>query len=204
MQDTLELWRARLVALFEAEGRGPAWVNDGQLQQRNRSQLYSQNYPVAPSYPNAPLFTNDCAALPSFFQTWLLIDAALLFCNIPVVPVGSTRPELWSGDATIAWPCPAANTLCASAADAMEGAPLALSTCTGSVLQQFQYNNGTGFITQPSGLCFTQTVNNAIVMAACQPGNINQVWTVVNASSIAPTTSPEGVCLTAMQNWGLV
>ena len=46
---TLALWRGRLVAQFEDEGRGPAWVKDGVLQARPlcraRGCIYSPNYP---------------------------------------------------------------------------------------------------------------------------------------------------------------
>ena len=40
----LALWRGRMVK--ELESRGPAWVKDGKLQLRVKSQLHSPNYPV--------------------------------------------------------------------------------------------------------------------------------------------------------------
>jgi arylsulfatase A-like enzyme len=43
--DVLALWRARLVAHFEREGRGAAWVEGGVLQRRTFSTLYSPHYP---------------------------------------------------------------------------------------------------------------------------------------------------------------
>ncbi len=55
------LWRNRLVQLFEDEQRGPLWVRNGQLQQRVNSQLYSPHYPIAPVYPGAAVFLQDCA-----------------------------------------------------------------------------------------------------------------------------------------------
>lgn len=44
-QTTLQLWRQRLVTQFEAEQRGPTWVNNGVLQARPQSQTYSPYYP---------------------------------------------------------------------------------------------------------------------------------------------------------------
>jgi arylsulfatase len=42
----LASWRARLVAQFQAEGRGPTWVrSNGTLVPRPEGQLYSYNYP---------------------------------------------------------------------------------------------------------------------------------------------------------------
>lgn len=42
----LELWRARMAAQFEAEGRGPLWVSrSGVLRRRVLDQVYSPNYP---------------------------------------------------------------------------------------------------------------------------------------------------------------
>eukprot|EP00180_Rhodochaete_pulchella_P001724 Plantae.Rhodophyta-Rhodochaete_pulchella.ctg25825.p1 GENE.Plantae.Rhodophyta-Rhodochaete_pulchella.ctg25825~~Plantae.Rhodophyta-Rhodochaete_pulchella.ctg25825.p1 ORF type:complete len:100 (+),score=18.74 Plantae.Rhodophyta-Rhodochaete_pulchella.ctg25825:30-329(+) len=46
--DSLKLWRSRMVAQFEAEGRGPTWVKDGELQQRTKGQLFSPNWPGLP------------------------------------------------------------------------------------------------------------------------------------------------------------
>ena len=40
-------WRARLVAQFEAEARGPVWVVNGTLQLRPNSPVYGPNYPKA-------------------------------------------------------------------------------------------------------------------------------------------------------------
>jgi hypothetical protein len=54
-QSLLLLWRARLVAQFEAEGRNSTWIVNGKLQQRQSSQLYSPHYPVAPVYVGAPV-----------------------------------------------------------------------------------------------------------------------------------------------------
>ena len=42
---TLARWRARLVAQFEAEGRGKGWVKDGKLVKRTAGTTYSPNYP---------------------------------------------------------------------------------------------------------------------------------------------------------------
>ena len=47
-------WRQRLVAQFEREGRGDAWVKDGKLLQRAQGQTYSPNYPKAPPPAPAP------------------------------------------------------------------------------------------------------------------------------------------------------
>ena len=41
----LAAWRAAMVAQFEAEGRGEAWVKGGQLQRRENGQLCSPNFP---------------------------------------------------------------------------------------------------------------------------------------------------------------
>lgn len=41
----LELWRGRMVAQFEREGRGPKWVQNGTLIARPTGQTYSPNYP---------------------------------------------------------------------------------------------------------------------------------------------------------------
>ena len=41
----LALWRGRMVAQFEQEGRGPTWVLDGKLQRRTKPQTYSPHYP---------------------------------------------------------------------------------------------------------------------------------------------------------------
>ena len=49
-QDTLRLWRQRLVDQFESEGRGPVWVQNGKLMQRVKGQLYSPNYPKKELY----------------------------------------------------------------------------------------------------------------------------------------------------------
>jgi arylsulfatase A-like enzyme len=41
----IQMWRSRLVSLYEAEGRGPLWVRNGTLIPRPAGQLYSYNYP---------------------------------------------------------------------------------------------------------------------------------------------------------------
>ena len=41
----LAAWRRRLIAQFEEEGRGAAWVQGGRLQVRPKGQTYSPNYP---------------------------------------------------------------------------------------------------------------------------------------------------------------
>jgi len=38
-------WRQRMVEMFEAQGRGDAWVKDGVLQQRTQGQTYGPNFP---------------------------------------------------------------------------------------------------------------------------------------------------------------
>lgn len=48
----LSKWRQRLVAQYEQEQRGPAWVQDGHLIQRVKGQLYSPNYPKQPPAHN--------------------------------------------------------------------------------------------------------------------------------------------------------
>jgi hypothetical protein len=67
-QSTLLLWRERLVAQFEAEGRGATWVLNGKLQQRQSSQLYSPHYPVAPVYIGAPVNFQAFQACTLFFS----------------------------------------------------------------------------------------------------------------------------------------
>lgn len=42
---TLTLWRGRMVAQFEAEGRGELWVRNGTLQRRVNTPTYGPNYP---------------------------------------------------------------------------------------------------------------------------------------------------------------
>ena len=42
----LVMWRKRMAAQFEAEQRGPTWVQGGVLQRRVQGQLYSPNYPT--------------------------------------------------------------------------------------------------------------------------------------------------------------
>ena len=44
-RDVLVAWRMRMVAQFEAEGRGPDWVHDGRLMVRPKGQTYSPNFP---------------------------------------------------------------------------------------------------------------------------------------------------------------
>ena len=44
-QTTLQQWRKRMVAQFEEEGRGPDWVQNGQLLRRTKGQVYSPHYP---------------------------------------------------------------------------------------------------------------------------------------------------------------
>lgn len=43
--EQVKQWRQRLIAQFDAEGRGPEWVQHGILQRRCSSCLYSPNYP---------------------------------------------------------------------------------------------------------------------------------------------------------------
>ena len=38
-------WRTRMADMFEKQGRGPAWVKNGTLQQRTQGQTYGKNYP---------------------------------------------------------------------------------------------------------------------------------------------------------------
>ena len=45
MASTLSLWRGRLVAQFEREGRGKAFVDGGKLVKRGKQSNYSPNYP---------------------------------------------------------------------------------------------------------------------------------------------------------------
>ena len=49
---TLKLWRGYMVKQFEQEGRGPAFVQDGVLQQRTKGQTYSPNYPGGTPSPH--------------------------------------------------------------------------------------------------------------------------------------------------------
>ena len=42
---TLGEWRARMVAQFEDEGRGPKWVRDGELMVRPQGETYGPNFP---------------------------------------------------------------------------------------------------------------------------------------------------------------
>ena len=120
---------------------------NGTLQRRSNSQLYNQNYPTAPSYVGASIFTQDCAvsgismicvvssktsfgsiihvahssqALPSFFQSWLL-NGTMSLCNDPVVPSGE--------DEGVAQ-CSPAQLLCASADTVDQGAAVTLQTCS--------------------------------------------------------------------------
>lgn len=44
-QEELVKWRTRMVEQFEREGRGPEWVEYGELMRRVDGQLYSPNYP---------------------------------------------------------------------------------------------------------------------------------------------------------------
>ena len=44
-EDTLIMWRKRLIKQFETEGRGPEWVKDGELLIRKKGMLYSPHYP---------------------------------------------------------------------------------------------------------------------------------------------------------------
>lgn len=47
----LQLWRSRMVEQFRTEGRGQRWVTvGGQLQRREKGQLYSPNYPNTTSF----------------------------------------------------------------------------------------------------------------------------------------------------------
>ena len=41
------------MAQFEAEGRGPAWVQNGTLMIRTKGQTYSPNYPGGPPRADA-------------------------------------------------------------------------------------------------------------------------------------------------------
>ena len=43
--DELMKWRTRLIKQFENESRGTAWVKNGHLQKRTKSQTYSPHYP---------------------------------------------------------------------------------------------------------------------------------------------------------------
>jgi len=43
------LWRNRMVAQFQREGRGPEWVKDGRLVPRPNGCTYSPNYPSSVS-----------------------------------------------------------------------------------------------------------------------------------------------------------
>mmetsp|Transcript_8697 Transcript_8697/g.20696 ORF Transcript_8697/g.20696 Transcript_8697/m.20696 type:complete len:524 (+) Transcript_8697:59-1630(+) len=43
--EALALWRRRMIAQFESEARGADWVQNGSLQRRCASCLYSRNYP---------------------------------------------------------------------------------------------------------------------------------------------------------------
>mmetsp|Transcript_45911 Transcript_45911/g.120372 ORF Transcript_45911/g.120372 Transcript_45911/m.120372 type:complete len:204 (+) Transcript_45911:845-1456(+) len=46
--DVVAHWRRRMVDQFEAEGRGPDWVQHAQLMVRPNGQTYSPNYPQQP------------------------------------------------------------------------------------------------------------------------------------------------------------
>lgn len=51
----LALWRQRLVEQFETEGRGEAWVKDGNLVKRTQNQAKGPNYPgYHPPSPSPP------------------------------------------------------------------------------------------------------------------------------------------------------
>lgn len=54
----LSKWRARMVAQFEKEGRGPDWVNDGQLQLR-KSETYGPNFRMCTSAAPFDFLAND-------------------------------------------------------------------------------------------------------------------------------------------------
>ena len=50
---TLLMWRARMVAQFEQEGRGDAFVQGGKLVRRNVRSGSPGNTPYSPNYPRA-------------------------------------------------------------------------------------------------------------------------------------------------------
>ena len=50
-KNTLLEWRGRMVDQFEREGRGDDWVKNGQLMQRQKTQVYSPHYPGRHSLP---------------------------------------------------------------------------------------------------------------------------------------------------------
>ncbi len=50
-KSTLLKWRQRMIEQFEKEGRGEEWVKDGVLQRREKTQVYSPNYPGEHALP---------------------------------------------------------------------------------------------------------------------------------------------------------
>jgi hypothetical protein len=146
-QSLLLLWRGRMIAQFEAEGRGTTWVLNGQLQRRQNSQLYSPNYPVAPVYVGAPVNLQDCqvcgciarcnhnspqSPVP-FFQAWDLnvTSSQLKLCNSVTVPVGVSKLALPDAayQTRFLSACAINETLCAMSASLLPGALVTMQEC---------------------------------------------------------------------------
>lgn len=113
---TLALWRGRMVAQFESEGRGDGWVKDGVLQRRTQGQTTSPNYPhQPPPQPPAPVHparagdmvdlqptvgSIDC----SFPQCFRAVGKALELIAAPKSPPLCLEPDVSASTLTVQ-PC---------------------------------------------------------------------------------------------------
>ena len=98
--------------------------------------------------------------------------------------------------------CPPNATLCVTSGTPAPGAVTTLQPCVNSTEQLFAYDPVSTFLVQvASGLCLAVSPRNSAVLDACEAGSITQTWQY-NGAQITPIISPEGLCLTAQQNWG--
>ena len=132
----------------------------------------------------------------AFYQVWGLGsgNGSIVLCNIQAS--GNTKNHVQSS------PCPLNATLCITSEATTPGATTTLQACVNSTEQLFALDPISTFLVQvTSGLCLTVSPRNSAVLDVCLSGSITQTWQY-NGAQITPIVSPEGLCLTAQQNWG--
>jgi hypothetical protein len=192
--DTLQTWRARMVAQFEKEGRGPAWVADGKLVPRPQSINYGPNFPLPPPpAPHSLLMIETC------------VDNAAAPLNHSMLWELQTAPASAATNSTILrliTPSSQFGALCFNATTS-SGA-VDVDVCDHSNPAQWfeMASNHRGAITHtPSGLCLDVYESRAsagthVQLYECASNQPNQQWTLGLSGRLFSDLSA-GLCVTA-------
>lgn len=192
--DTLQLWRSRMVAQFQREGRGPAWVSNGQLVPRPQSINYGPNFPLPP--PPAP---HSCLMLET------CVDNAVAPLNNSMLWTLETASTADAGNTTVLRliaPSAEFGALCFNATASI-GA-LDVDVCDHSSAAQWfaMASNERGPITHvASGLCLDvhqsdKTPGTHVQLDKCSDSQHGQQWTLGLSGRLFSELS-DGLCVTA-------